>query len=130
MKAHTPKKAHPLKREIGQGLVEMVLVLPFLLVLVVGIVEAGVALNRQLTVVNAAREGARFGAFGATPADIHTQTLLATSQMFQFTEENAVVVVIHATTNEDGDDFEEWTENICPAHATVSRAISRLHATQ
>ncbi len=38
--------------------------------------------------------------------------------------------VIHATTNEDGDDFEEWTENICPAHATVSRAISRLHATK
>jgi len=130
MKAHTPKKAHPLKRERGQGLVEMVLVLPFLLVLVVGIVEAGVALNRQLTVVNAAREGARFGAFGATPADIHTQTLLATSQMFEFTEENAVVVVIQATTNEDGDDFEEWTENIYPADVTVSRAISRLHATQ
>jgi hypothetical protein len=119
MKTHTQEKRHPLKGERGQGLVEMMLVLPFLLILVVGLVEAGVALNRQLTVVNAAREGARFGAFGATPGDIHAQTLLATSQMFEFTEQSAVVAVIHATTNGDGSDFEEWIENIYPGDATV-----------
>jgi len=44
----------------------MALILPFLLVLVIGIVELGIALNRQLTVVNAAREGARFGATGVS----------------------------------------------------------------
>ena len=98
MEAHAHKKVRPPKRERGQGLVETVFVLPFLLVLVVGIVEVGLALNRQLTVVNAAREGARFGAFGASASDIHTQTLLATSQMFEFTEDNAVVVVNCART--------------------------------
>ena len=106
-------------KEKGQGLVEMMLILPFLLILVVGIVEAGVALNRQLIVVNAAREGARFGAFGAAPGDIHAQTLLATSQMIEFTEDNAVIAVIHATTNEDGNGFEEWIVNVYPDDATV-----------
>jgi hypothetical protein len=119
MKAHTHKKKHSLKRERGQGLVEMALILPFLLVLVIGIVEAGVALNRQLTVVNAAREGARFGAFGASADDVHTETLDATSQMFDFTDENAVVAVIHAETNLGGDGFEKWTENKYPEDATV-----------
>jgi hypothetical protein len=119
MEAHTHKKMHRLKRERGQGLVEMALILPFLLILVIGIVEVGLALNRQLTVVNAAREGARFGAFGATADDVHTETLDATSQMFDFTDENAVVVVIHAETNEDGDGFDEWTETIYPSDATV-----------
>ena len=124
MKAYTHKKAHRTKGERGQGLVEMALILPFLLVLVIGIVELGIALNRQLTVVNAAREGARFGAFGATPGDIHAQTLLATSGMFEFTEQNAVVAVIHATTNDDGSDFEEWVENIYPDDATIPHVTS------
>jgi Flp pilus assembly protein TadG len=116
MKIFTHKKA---QRERGQGLVEMVLVLPFLLVLVVGIVEGGVALNRQLTVVNSAREGARLGANGADTEDIYLQTLEATSDMFEFTEENAVVAVIHATTNGSGTGFNEWTETLYPAGADV-----------
>lgn len=123
MKAHTQEKAHSLERERGQSLVEMALILPFLLVLVVGIVEAGVALNRQLTVVNAAREGARFGAFGATPSDIHTQTQLATSDMYEFDETNSVIVVINAETNDDGTGFldgaDGWTETLYPEDATV-----------
>ncbi|MFB0536889.1 MAG: TadE/TadG family type IV pilus assembly protein [Anaerolineae bacterium] len=116
MKIFRHKKAS--QRERGQGLVEMALVLPFLLVLVVGIVEGGVALNRQLTVVNAAREGARLGANGADNEDIYDQTLLATSGMFEFTEENAVVAVIHAETDDTGA-ISRWTENIYPADASV-----------
>lgn len=132
MKAYTHKKAHRTKGERGQGLVEMALILPFLLVLVIGIVELGIALNRQLTVVNAAREGARFGATGATASDIYTETLLATSQMFDFTEVNAVVVVIHAKTNEAGDGFEEWEEQIYPEapvpHVTPDEVLAELQA--
>jgi hypothetical protein len=111
----------------------MALILPFLLILVVGIVEAGVVLNRQLTVVNAAREGARFGATGAVAPDIYTATLDATSQMFEFTEDNAVVVVIHAKTNEAGDGFEEWLEQIYPEgstvpHVTPDEVLEKLQA--
>lgn len=107
------------KEERGQGLVETMLILPFLLILVVGIIEMGVVLNRQLVVVNAVREGARFGAFGAAPGDIHAQILLATSGMVEFTEENAVIAVIYATTDEDGSGFEEWVENVYPDDATA-----------
>jgi len=82
-------------------------------------VEGGFVLQRQIIVVNSAREGARFGAVGATADDIHLVTLMATSQMFEFTEENAVIAVIHATTNANGDGFEEWTENLYPSHANV-----------
>jgi len=121
------------KRERGQGLVEMAFILPFLLVLVVGIVELGAALNRQIVVVNAAREGARFGAQGATPGDIHTQTQLATSQMFDFNEENAVIAVIQATTDDDGEDFAKWEKDVYPAdaavpHVTPEKVLEELQA--
>ena len=43
----------------GQGLVEFALVLPFLLVLVFGIIEFGNAFRTYQTVTNVAREGAR-----------------------------------------------------------------------
>ena len=133
MKDYTHKKAHRTKGERGQGLVEMALILPFLLVLVIGIVELGIALNRQLTVVNAAREGARFGATGAKPSDIYFETLEATSEMFDFTETNAVVVVIHAETNDEGTDFEEWEEQIYPEdspvpHVTPPEVLLELQA--
>jgi hypothetical protein len=52
----------PLKRKNkGQSLVELTLVLMLLLTLLVGMVEFGNLLNQYITVVDAAREGARFG---------------------------------------------------------------------
>lgn len=118
-------------KEKGQGLVETALVLPFLLVLIVGIIEMGVILNRQITVINAAREGARFGAYGAEADSIYSQTLLATSQMFEFTEENAVVAVVHAETNNAGTAFNKWIENVYPdgedvPHVTKKEILADL----
>jgi len=106
-------------KERGQGLVETALILPFLFVLIIGLVEGSIALQRQLIVVNAAREGARFGAVGAEADDIHRATLIATSRMFEFTKENATIAVIHAATNSDGDGFDEWAESLYPAHTSV-----------
>jgi Flp pilus assembly protein TadG len=105
-------------RERGQGLVEMALVLPFLLILVIGLVEVSVVLNRQLIVVNAAREGARFAAFGAAPGDIYAQTLLATSGMVDFSEENAVIAVIYASTDDEGQ-IEQWAATVWPEGADI-----------
>ena len=45
----------------GQALVEFTLILPILLLLFAGLIELGFALYDYLQVVNAAREGARFG---------------------------------------------------------------------
>jgi len=43
----------------AQGLVELALALPLLLLLVMGIVDLGMALRSYITVTNASREGAR-----------------------------------------------------------------------
>jgi len=49
------------KEKIGQSLVELTLVLTLLLTLLIGMVEFGNLLNQYIMVVDAAREGARFG---------------------------------------------------------------------
>jgi len=49
------------RRDAGQDLVEMALILPLLLALLLGIIEFGVAVWRYNTLANAAREGARAG---------------------------------------------------------------------
>jgi Flp pilus assembly protein TadG len=56
-----------LRAMIGQGergasVLEAALVLPFLLLLVAGIVDFGGAFNDYIIITNAAREGARYGA--------------------------------------------------------------------
>jgi hypothetical protein len=46
----------------GAALVEFALVFPLLMLLMLGMVSAGVAWNQQLQITHAAREGARYGA--------------------------------------------------------------------
>ena len=52
----------------GQSLVEFAVVLPIFLLLLAGIVDFGLGLYSQMTVINAAREGARLGV--VQPGDI------------------------------------------------------------
>ena len=47
------------RSEKGQGMVEFIFVLPFLLLLVFGMAETGMILNAKITATQAAREGAR-----------------------------------------------------------------------
>lgn len=60
-------------RERGQALVEFSLVLTLLLVLIFGLVDFGRAYICYVEVTNAAREGARLGATGASTSAITTQ---------------------------------------------------------
>lgn len=55
------RRGSRLRDQAGQATVEMALVLPFLLLLLLGIAEFGRLLSAYLTVQNAAREGARYG---------------------------------------------------------------------
>lgn len=62
-------------RERGQAAVEFALILPFLLVMLVGIIEFGRAWNEHMVITDAAREAARKGAIydeSVTAADIET----------------------------------------------------------
>ncbi|NIV29495.1 MAG: hypothetical protein GWN58_08285, partial [Anaerolineae bacterium] len=49
-----------MKRRRGQGLVEFALILPVLLFILLGIIEAAFVIQGYLTVQHAAREAARF----------------------------------------------------------------------
>ena len=62
-----------LRRENGQALVEMALILPILILLFWGIVEFGRLGHSYLTVTHAAREGARLGVVGMSDAEITSE---------------------------------------------------------
>ncbi len=53
------------KRKKGQGLVEFALILPLLLLVILGIIEAGWLIWAYITVQNSAREAARYAVTGA-----------------------------------------------------------------
>lgn len=58
-----------LKSERGQAMVEFALVLPVLLALLCGIIDFGWIYYNQITLNNAAREGARYAVIHYDPAD-------------------------------------------------------------
>jgi hypothetical protein len=64
------------RRERGANLIEMALVMPFLIVLLFGIIEFGWVFAQDLTIKHGAREGARLAAvaFGGTPAGLILET--------------------------------------------------------
>jgi hypothetical protein len=60
-------------RDRGAAAVEFALVLPLLLLIVFGIIDFGRALNAQITLTEAAREGARLAALGEPGVVARTQ---------------------------------------------------------
>jgi Flp pilus assembly protein TadG len=60
-------------RDRGAAAVEFALLLPMLLLLVCGIVDFGRALNAQITLTQAARQGARLAALGQSNVVSRTQ---------------------------------------------------------
>jgi Flp pilus assembly protein TadG len=61
-------------RDRGAVAVEFALLLPLLLLIVFGIIDFGRALNAQITLTQAAREGARFASVGNLSAAVTTRT--------------------------------------------------------
>jgi Flp pilus assembly protein TadG len=61
------------ERERGAAAVEFALLLPILLIVVFGLIDFGRALNAQVTLTEAAREGARLAALGQANVVSRTQ---------------------------------------------------------
>lgn len=65
--------------ESGAVMVEFALVSTFLILLLVGIIEFGMIFNTQLTLQNAAREGARFAAIPSQLSEAQIEILINNS---------------------------------------------------
>ena len=72
----TRRRVGSRRRREGQSLVEFAVVLPVFLLLLAGLVDFGLGLYAQMTIINASREGARLGIveLGVPGADITAAT--------------------------------------------------------
>jgi len=83
------KRARP-GGDRGAAAVEFALLLPVLLLIVFGIIDFGRALNAQITLTQAAREGARLASFGQPVATVQSRTQTAATGLNLTTSEISV----------------------------------------
>jgi len=114
----------------GQGLLELAVILPVLLILLMGLVEVGYALRNYLVVVNACREGCRFAARGRfSDQDVGARVISAGGVVrlgnppsdvpflrTHGTEENTGVIVSHFYMNAAGEvpSHTTWISGVLP----------------
>lgn len=91
----------------GQGLVEMAIVLPLLLLLLFGLLEFGRVLSAGIIVTHSARDGARYGAVGAADQEIidRIQTKSAVL-LYNPADPSKLVIEINRTEADWGGDIE------------------------
>jgi Flp pilus assembly protein TadG len=89
--------------ERGQSLLETALFFPMLLAFLVGLVQVGLVINTYLIVINAAREGARYGShdYSYTPAQIASTTQTVAYPLSMSTT-NATIIVTRVQTSTTG----------------------------
>ncbi|HEY72459.1 MAG: hypothetical protein DRJ03_24140 [Chloroflexi bacterium] len=101
-------------RERGQGLVELAIILPILLLLLLGVAEMGFLMRNYLVVLNADREACRYAAKGRYDDDQVIEMALhagggdwvgGQSEYFLRTvdpEPNAAIIITHIPMDSDG----------------------------
>jgi hypothetical protein len=89
------------KRNSGAALVEMALVLPLLLLLVFGIIDFSLAIKDRMSLAQAAREGARVAAVGATTASIK-DTIVTSSPALAISKSDVTLTTGAASANQSG----------------------------
>ena len=101
-------------REEGQSSFEFLVVLPLFIVFFLGLVDLGIMTYQYVSVSNAVREGARFGAVtcgdgSCTEADVKTRTIIGSGGILSDPEDRPEVTVrwldndIDGTPNGKGD---------------------------
>ncbi len=76
-----PSAGRGLAGDRGSTAVEFALLLPILLVMVFGLIDFGRALNAQISLTQAAREGARLAALGDSTSDVTARTQAAAGNL-------------------------------------------------
>ncbi|MFZ5917085.1 MAG: TadE family protein [Chloroflexota bacterium] len=114
---HSAKHTDDGKAGRGQALVEMTLLLPALFLLFAGLIELGFAFYNYLVVVNAAREGSRYGAKmpDYTDDDVSAVTVLAAKYLPDFVLEGSgainperasvIITRLNAPIPDSGEDY-------------------------
>jgi len=109
------KKRRDKRDELGQGAVELALVLPVLILLLIGVAEMGYLLRNYLVVVNADREACRFAARGRYTDERIIERAISAGGAIRIngqdvpflrthgTEPNAAVIVTHIPMDVSGD---------------------------
>ena len=107
----------------GAAAVEFALVLPFLLLIVSGIIDFGRAYNAQITLTHAAREAARVWALGGTAAATTTAAQGAATGLSNVTATTTTCTFGAATTVTVTADFSYITPfvaNLVPSRTSLS----------
>jgi hypothetical protein len=103
------KQRYETRSQHGQSFVEMAVTLPLILLVFLGMVEVGFAAHTYLVVVNASREGARFGSRGVhvSTDDIISVVETAIQSNFDLNFEgedaNATIIVSEIDIDANGD---------------------------
>jgi hypothetical protein len=129
--------------ERGQGLLELAVILPVLLILLMGVVEIGYALRDYLIVVNANREGCRFAARGRFSDSSVGERVVSAGGVIRpgssatdvpflrtyGTDPNTGILVTHIPMQSSGDveplSVTVWISGVLPSEAGVPRQITR-----
>ena len=85
-------------RERGQGIAETAVLLPFFLIMILGVIEVTNAMNAYVTIVASARDGARMGSKGlATDDEIKNLVVTETDRLRDPVDPFSDITVTHTT---------------------------------
>jgi len=85
----------------GQAMVEFALILPIFLLLVMAICQFGFVFSSYLAANQVAREGARYGAIGATDVQIKNKVRTMAQPLYNITDANITITPTTRTEHEN-----------------------------
>jgi Flp pilus assembly protein TadG len=110
--------------------VEFALVVPMLLMMLVGIMEFGWLIKNQLTVANAAREGARSASLGKTTSDVQTRISNSVQPLKVTTPDGVVLMRWSDNNGTDGYPLtmgDSGTQNNVPGGRLIRITVRTKH---
>ena len=113
MRQPTAKLPHGFACERGQSLVEFAMIAPLLILLMVGILDVGRAVNAYVTISNAAREGSHYAALHPTASP----GAIASAVRARVVPLDSSSVTVTARYY-DGTAFQAWPSGGVPASST------------
>lgn len=115
------------KRRRGQTLIEFALVLPILMVLLMGILEAAWLGRAQLTAGNAAREGARLAGLGKSTTEIKARSQAIGSFLALQTSEISLTYSTDNGATYTNTLTDSSGKNAAPANSLIKVQITHPH---